>query len=223
MEHQLLLTADGSYTLRSPLFEENYHSKYGAIQESLTVFIQAGFELLHDQGARHLSILEVGFGTGLNAFLTYLEACRFGMSIDYLALEPKPIGPELAQALNYAQALGLPHQQKRFEQMHSQTNEWLNLSKSFQLAVVEQTLEDWQAPQAAFDLIYYDAFAPSAQPHLWEAEAMEKMYQALRPQGVLVTYCAKGNFKRLLKSLGFSIEALPGPIGKREMTRATKI
>jgi tRNA U34 5-methylaminomethyl-2-thiouridine-forming methyltransferase MnmC len=216
----IIQTEDGSNSIQSAKFEATYHSIHGAIQETQTVFIDAALTY-KAENQKKLSILEIGLGTGLNAFMTYLEAKKAGLDIQYTGIEAYPIALEVAQQLNYVELLQVPEEQTQFLKLHASPNEWVNLSPSFQFYKQIGRFEDWKA-QAQFDLIYYDAFAPSVQPELWEIDLLEKMYQALKPNGVLTTYCAKGVFKRALKQVGFKVEGIPGPIGKREMTRALK-
>lgn len=217
-----ILSQDGSHTLISPLFGVSYHSKYGAIEESQTIFIEAGLQHIINGGNQNLSIFEMGFGTGLNAFMTFLEANERSISVKYTGIEAYPISPETARELNYPELLKATSQIESLIKMHSCIEDEVHhLSPNFQFLKIISKIEDFQTAEK-FDLIYFDAFAPSAQPNLWEAEIIEKMYNILNENGVLVTYCAKGVFKRLLKSIGFKCEGLPGPTGKREITRATK-
>lgn len=218
---ELIVTEDGSSTLKSNQFEALYHSRHGAIQESQVVFIEAG---LHRQLAQHktLDILEMGFGTGLNAFLTYLEVKDRDVSIHYTSVEAYPIPMAAAESLNYVEQLnGTTEDGAVFLQMHAFENTPTALSDAFVFTKAVQPFEAIVA-EAAYDLLYYDAFAPAVQPQLWDTEAFERAFRALRPGGVLTTYCAKGVVKRTLKACGFEVEALPGPIGKREITRAIK-
>lgn len=216
----IIQTEDGSNSIQSTKFDATYHSIHGAIQETQTVFIDAAL-MYKAEAQKELSILEIGLGTGLNAFMTYLEATKAGLQIQYTGIEAYPITLELAEQLNYVDLLEVAEEQAQFLKLHTFPNEWINLSPSFQFYKQIGRFEDLNA-QAQFDIIYYDAFAPSVQPELWEIELLEKMYQALKPNGVLTTYCAKGVFKRNLKQVGFKVEGIPGPIGKREMTRAVK-
>lgn len=217
----LIETQDGSHSVLSHRFGVTYHSKYGAIQESRHVFIEAGlFPKFILQ--RELAVLELGFGTGLNALLTLLEAERLGRPIFYQTIEAFPLSQEQATQLNYPEQLGLPASRRWLTEMHhASSDELLRLSPHFQF---RKTIGRFEALdiQDAFDVAYFDAFAPETQPELWTEEVLGRVYRALRPQGVLVTYCAKGAVKRTLKSLGFEIEGIPGPPGKREMTRAIK-
>lgn len=216
-------TKDGSNTLKSSQFDALYHSINGAIQESQIVFIEAA---LHHKATQQssLSILEIGLGTGLNAFMTYLEAQKQGWQIQYTGMEAYPIDVSTAQQLQYPALLEASEEEAAiFLQLHQEaaTQTRVALSPSFSFSKVVQPFEALQAVEE-YDVVYYDAFAPSIQPHLWEEEQLQKVYQALKSGGVLTTYCAQGAFKRTLKALGFTLEALPGPAGKREMTRAVK-
>lgn len=217
----LLTTQDGTHTLFSEQFGVTYHSRYGAITESNHVFIDAGlrYKAVMD---RSISILEAGFGTGLNALLTYIEAEKRGFEVKYTALERYPLGMDQIKSLNYTELLGDASLGTVFRQMHE--SDWgtpLAFSPSF---LFEKRLESLEAfrEESSYDLIYFDAFAPQAQPELWQASVFSSLFDSLRPEGVLVTYCAQGAFKRTLKQVGFKVEALKGPPGKREMTRAWK-
>lgn len=222
MDHTSLIeTQDGSHSVLSHRFGVTYHSKYGAIQESRHVFIEAGlFPKLILQ--RELAVLELGFGTGLNALLTLLEAERLERHIFYQTIEAFPLSQEQAAQLNYPEQLELPASRPWLTEMHAApSDELLRPTSHFQFRKTIGRFEELDL-QNAFDVAYFDAFAPETQPELWTEEVLGRVYRALRPQGILVTYCAKGAVKRTLKSLGFQIERIPGPPGKREMTRAVK-
>lgn len=211
------LTQDGSHSLRHHELDELYHSHYGAIQESKHVFIEAGLKQIE---AKSVSILEIGFGTGLNALLSAIEAQLTDLSIEYTGIEKYPVGEETWSKLNYPDVLGA--EKGIFAKMHqSAWGEFHEVIPGFKLRKLETDFSDFQADEA-FDLIYYDAFAPSAQPEFWEGQILENMHRALRPGGILVTYCSKGSFRRALQSAGFEVEKIPGPPGKREMVRASK-
>ncbi len=218
---KLFETQDGSVSVFSQEYGVSYHSKYGAVQESRHVFIEAGL-FLSAILKKELRILEMGFGTGLNAFLTYLEARKLGLKIDYTAVEAYPLDASFFSKLNYPARLQAEAEQFIFEGLHTAAwNEEVALSNFFSITKIRETFQEVAlAPQ--FDLVYFDAFAPNTQPELWEAALMQKMYGCLLPGGVLVTYCAQGAFKRTLKAAGFEVETLKGPPGKREMTRAIK-
>lgn len=217
---ETIITEDGSHTFYVEHLDEYYHSIHGALQESMHVFINSG---LHYVQKNPLYIFEMGFGTGLNAFLTYLENLKSDREIHYFSIEAYPIDTEKAALLNYPEILDSKKHAAIFQKMHSSDwNKTTDFGK-FKLTKIHQKIEEFdEKTLPEIDLIYFDAFAPSAQPNLWENEVLSKMYAMLGENGVLTTYCAKGSFKRNLKSFGFSIEALPGPKGKREITRATK-
>lgn len=225
---QITPTKDGSNTLYTSQFEATYHSHNGAIQETKTVFIDAGLAYLlqKNEPKNPLRILDIGFGTGLNALMSFLyaQAQTNPPAIAYTGVEAYPIPLALAQSLDYTKQLGADAEASNFFlQMHQTAAQEVvsapNIAFSFER--LETRFEDLNA-QNAYDLVYYDAFAPSTQPELWTLAMFEKMYACLSPGGCLVTYCAKGEVKRNLKIAGFQVEALPGPIGKREMTRAVK-
>lgn len=214
-------TQDGSHSILSTQYGVPYHSKYGAVQESRHVFIEAGLYFKSFQ-KKELAILELGFGTGLNALLTLLEAEQRGWKIYYETVEAFPVLAAQVHQFNYTRILNATQWQAAFLRMHE--GAWateLPISPNFTFRKIKEHFQNINASEQ-FDIIYFDPFAPSAQPELWEAPLLKVMYQALLPQGVLVTYCAKGVVKRALKSVGFQVESLPGPPGKREMTRAIK-
>lgn len=218
MKREVRTTADGSKTLYIESLDEHYHSFHGALQESLHVFLKNGFA--HAANTSEINILEVGFGTGLNAILTLAHTPRG--KVYYQSLEAYPLEEEEWKATQYDQIEILSDHVDAFYKMHrSPWGQKINISPDFILEKVETTLQNFK-PNTSFDLIYYDAFAPSAQPELWTEEIFNKMYDSLAPGGKLVTYCAKGYVKRNMKAAGFTLEALQGPPGKREMTRATK-
>jgi tRNA U34 5-methylaminomethyl-2-thiouridine-forming methyltransferase MnmC len=219
MKRELRQTSDGSSTLFVPALDEHYHSIHGALQESLHVFIEAGFK---SREVQSISILEIGFGTGLNAWLTAIEAAKSDVQVEYTALEKYPLSDDEVAGLNYAQLKGYTGELPLFNQIHA--TEWESLqtiTPHFSIRKMQVDLHDFNA-QEVFDLIYFDAFAPSAQPDLWTEAIFNRMFIAMKPGGNLVTYCAKGQVKRNMKAAGFVVEALPGPPGKREMTRAIK-
>jgi tRNA U34 5-methylaminomethyl-2-thiouridine-forming methyltransferase MnmC len=219
----LFLTEDGSHSFFSEQFEVAYHSKHGAIQETQHVFIDAGLKPIAARLQTHIAILEIGFGTGLNAFMTYLEAERLGLIIDYTTLEAYPLSIQTVSELNYAAQLQAESSQDIFHKMH--LTDWDSkhpLSIFFNFTKKIGIFEEAILPTNTFDLIYFDAFAPESQPHLWEENFLELMYICLKKGGVMTTYCAKGIVKRRLKALGFTVETLPGPPGKREMIKAVK-
>jgi tRNA U34 5-methylaminomethyl-2-thiouridine-forming methyltransferase MnmC len=221
MENEIFLTQDGSHSLRSQHFGVSYHSKYGAVQESRHVFLEAGLypTLLKKKSVR---ILELGFGTGLNAFLTLLDTRDKHFRTYYHSVEVQPLDTETVARLNYGQLLAGGQYAADFTRLHqAEWGEEIAFDEEF---VLRKTKGDFRQADLGqhYDVIFFDAFAPDAQPELWELSTLGRAYEALAPGGVLVTYCAKGYVKRNLKALGFTVEALPGPPGKREMTRAVK-
>ncbi len=217
----LIVTQDGSHTIYAEKFGVTYHSKYGAVTESAHVFIDAGLRF-KAAVQTEINLLEVGFGTGLNAYMSWLEAERRGLLVRYTGLEAYPIVPEEAAEFNYPALLGTADRQTSFERLH--TCAWersVRLSEHFRLHKKQMRLEAFRSTPR-FDLIYFDAFAPQAQPELWTERIFRLLHQALKPEGILVTYCAQGDFKRTLKKVGFDVERVDGPPGKREMTRAWK-
>ena len=227
---KLITTTDGSHSLYVPELNETYHSRHGALQESQHVFIEAGLKSEEVKNlplfsSMSLSILEMGFGTGLNAFLTFLEMKNSRSLINYRSLEAFPLEAELTSKLNYPDLLAVSEADKKvFEAMHQCAwNETIEVSPNFYLTKLQQKLEEATLPSNYFNIVYYDAFAPEKQPELWTAEVFAKVYDAMEWNSVLTTYCAKGVVKRTLKKVGFEVVALPGPSGKREMTKAIKM
>jgi len=215
--NRIELTSDLSPTLYSEEFEQTYHSHHGAISESMHVFIQNGLEKWLFSGKKKLRIFEMGFGTGLNAALTWQYALKYDLEIEYETIELFPVNANLIcdfktldEDLN--QKIQILHKidwEKQFD------------FRQFQFTKKRVSLIDY-ASDILFDLIYFDAFSPNAQPELWTESIFEKMYQLLNPNGILTTYCAKGEVKRNLKKVGFEVQSPPGAMGKREMTVAVK-
>lgn len=219
MKREIIHTQDGSTTIYLNDWNEYYHSKHGAIQEAKHVFIKNGLALFNDC---EVSILEIGFGTGLNAFITFLEAPKMNLKIDYVGIEAYPVSIEELDSMNYVQELGAKDFQKIFETMHQ--SEWglpTEMSKDYLLTKRKQFFQEISDIEK-YDLIYFDAFGFRVQPELWSTAIFEKMYLSLKKKGVLVTYAARGAVKRSMVEVGFSVEKLEGPPGKREMFRATK-
>ncbi len=216
------ITADGSSTLILPGLNEQYHSVHGAIQESNVVYIQHGLNFLKRSP---IKILEIGFGTGLNCLLTYAAALELnsGIRVDYTAIEPFPLPFDLLEKLNYKDVIDSKNITEIFRQIHATTTEKkVLIADHFSFTLIKSTVQKYQSAASDYDLIYFDAFGPDTQPEMWTMDVFEKMYSMLKADGILVTYCAKGAVKRVLKSVGFKVENLPGPPGKREITRALK-
>jgi len=224
LQKELILetTADGSFTLYVPELDEHYHSMNGAVQESQHVYLDAGLRhyintrrRLDESIAKEIQVLEFGFGTGLNAFFTALEAEKQTVKIRYTALEKFPLSPETAASLNYSQDDPL-----LFKKIHQ--SGWENpvtLSPYFILQKRAIDFVVFDFPHR-YDVVYYDAFAPDKQPEVWSQELFDKLFAAMNPEGILTTYCAKGSIRRRMQQSGFSVERLPGASGKREMLRA---
>ncbi|WP_010182147.1 tRNA (5-methylaminomethyl-2-thiouridine)(34)-methyltransferase MnmD [Aquimarina agarilytica] len=223
MKRELFKTADGSMTIHLPDINEQYHSKHGALQEAQHVFIKMGLQHLVTQSKdKNIAILEIGFGTGLNCLLTYFEALKLKLNIDYVGVEAYPISSNEWKAMNYGSLLEKEEATQVFENIH--VAEWdkrERIVESFSLKKEEKKFENINE-NSVFNLIYFDAFGARVQPELWTETIFEIMYNALKPKGVLVTYAAKGSVRRAMQAVGFTVERLEGPPGKREMLRATK-
>jgi len=221
MERVIQLTADGSHTIAIPAMQVTYHSMYGAIQESMHVFIESGLKpLLHNYQTIH--IFEMGFGTGLNALLSFQCAMQHDQKIYYYAVELFPLQMHEYSSLNYVAQLQNDLLQLYFIQMHEGVWEKdIIIHPLFTLHKTNQSFFNLSTYHP-FNLIYFDAFAPSAQRELWTQEVFEKIFYLLGENGTLVTYCSKGDVRRAMIAAGFKVEKLPGPPGKREMIRAVK-
>ena len=219
-EIQFKETHDGSKTLYRPDINETYHSIHGALQESLHVFIKMGLDEFKGQ---NINILEIGFGTGLNAWLTLLNKPK-NQEINYTSLETIPLNKEITNQLNYHLLVKNENAKEAFIKIHNADwNMFIEIEKGFNVNKLEASIQKANLPQNHFDLIYFDAFAPNKQPELWEVPIFEKMYNLLKPNGKLVTYCAKGQVRRNMEIANFVTERLQGPPGKREMLRANKL
>lgn len=227
MERKIITTSDGSHSIFVPELNEHYHSIHGAIQESNHVFIEAGLKQI-SKDRSEINILEIGMGTGLNVLLTFFETANSSLKITYTAIEAFPIKEDLVKELNYADLLSPSESisnselQQIFNKIHSsEWNKEIFISKNFMLHKVNDELKNVELKNK-FDLIYFDAFGPPVQPEMWTEEIFQKIADTTAPKGILVTYCAKGEVKRTLKKVGFTVESIPGPPGKREMIRAVK-
>ena len=224
MNVEIRQTEDGSSTLYVPELDETYHSIHGAIQESRHVFIEAGLKKLlleASSSKKSIKVFEVGFGTGLNALLSLIEINDRDISLEYQSIELYPLQDIVVNQLNYSNAL--EDNKNYFNQLHE--SPWgikVDITKKFKLHKINQSFLEFNTSDK-FDLIFFDAFGPSKQSDLWAKDVLNKCYQMLHTSGVLVTYSAKGQLKRDLKDLGFIVEALPGPPGKAQMTRAIKV
>jgi tRNA U34 5-methylaminomethyl-2-thiouridine-forming methyltransferase MnmC len=222
----LFLTEDGSHSIYSEQFGVAYHSTHGAIQETQHIFIEAALchfiQLNQDKNIDEIKILDIGFGTGLNVFMTFLESQNRQYNIDLTTIEAYPLSISTAETLNYAQLLNVPQYEHIFKQLHSLS--WEEKHAIMEKFTYQKHLLDFKeiAYTNTFDIVFYDAFSPETQPDLWDEMMMGRIFNALKSGGIMTTYCAKGSFKRALKSVGFQVEGIPGPRGKREITRATK-
>lgn len=216
-------TLDHSNTLYDEELDETYHSRNGALEESQYVFIEKGLNQLLQSPKKELKILEVGFGTGLNSILTFINTKNIPhCSIQYDTLETAPLPFELVNLLNYNNFLSEDYF-RTFKQMHHQTwDKPILIDSNFTLQKINMRLQDF-VPSHQYDLIYFDAFAPDKQPEMWTIDVFAKLFLATKRHGVLVTYSSKGEVKRNLRSVGFEVERLPGPPRKRHMLRASKI
>ena len=217
MINKLVITNDGSHSIFNPEVNETYHSKHGAIVEAEYVFIKNG---LLAENKKQFSILEVGFGTGLNALLTAQKAQQKKIAINYHGIELYPVPKESYIQLNFTELIG----EEKSKLLNLHECEWEKehiINNFFKLTKNEIALENYTS-KTKFDIIYFDAFSPEKQPELWTAEVFQNMYNLLNEDGFLVTYCAKGVVKRTMKAVGFEIIVLDGPPGKRQMTRANK-
>ncbi|WP_115462537.1 tRNA (5-methylaminomethyl-2-thiouridine)(34)-methyltransferase MnmD [Winogradskyella aurantiaca] len=226
MKRKIITTADGSKTIQIEDWNEQYHSIHGAIQEANHVFIKHGllfsYHQIHSNGQENsISIMEIGFGTGLNAFLTLLTVQDLNLEIHYTGIEAYPVSENEIQEMNYVELINSNYS-REFEALHkAKWEEWSKIDSKFSLIKNQKFFKEVDS-QNQFDLIYFDAFGARVQPDLWTEEIFQKMYRALRPNGVLVTYSAKGSVRRAMQASGFEVERLPGPPGKREMLRALK-
>jgi len=218
MNAELRLTEDGSHTLFVPEIDECYHSSYGAIQESKHIFIDRGLKFCSNI---QLNVLEIGFGTGLNAFLTLNEVVSSGQIINYTALEKYPVEHTLANQLNYAGLIS-PEHTAIFEKIHSSAwNEAIQLLPNYSLLKVETDFTTFDFSET-YDVIYFDAFSPEKQAEMWTSNQFEKLYKCCNFGAVLITYCAKGIVRRAMQEAGFKVERLDGPLGKRHVLRGLK-
>lgn len=219
MNPQLYITEDGSHTLYADNIDECYHSSHGALQESKHIFIDAGLKKCHK---KEISIFEVGFGTGLNALLALQEAVNSDVSIHYCSIEKFPVEASVVEKLNYPSLLD-SHAKAWFEAIHQAPwNEEVLIHDRFVLEKLLGDFTDYQHKRK-YDLVFFDAFSPEKQPEMWSESLFRKLYEWCADGVVITTYCAKGVVRRALQAAGFTVERLPGPPGKREILRGTKI
>lgn len=219
---KIVATADGSNTIFNPHVGENYHSRHGALQESKHVFLKAGLEyFIGESGAKNVSVLEVGLGTGLNFLLTADYCTRKGIQLNYTGIEAYPLSQEMISGTGYQQYVQ-PVIWDAFIGNYLQSMQTaIQLNNHCQLQTAHCQLLDFKF-EAQFNVIYFDAFAAAHQPEMWNEEAIGHTIQFLKPGGVFVTYAITGNLKRMLKALGLQVQKVPGAPGKREMLRAIR-
>ncbi len=217
MTNKLVITNDGSHSIFNPEVNETYHSKHGAIVEAEYIFIKHGFSAVNK---KTLTILEIGFGTGLNALLTSQKATQKKVTVNYHTMELYPVNKDKYKKLNFTDLIGM----EKDDLLDLHQSEWekeCQITDYFKLTKSKSSLENYTS-KTKFDIIYFDAFSPEKQPELWTDIIFKKMHEYLKEDGFLVTYCAKGVVKRTMKAVGFEIVVLDGPTGKRQMTRANK-
>jgi len=219
-DRQIIFTKDGSHSLYVPDLEESYHSNFGAVQEAEHIFIKDALSFSVKK-KKSLNILEIGFGTGLNAWLSLKYATRNRLELNYFGVEKYPLSIAEAQLLNYADKdleLGA-----NFMKLHqADWGKWVKLNEYFHLFKLHSDFREMSLDAEFFDVVYFDAFGPDVQPELWKADVFKSTFAAMKPGGVLTTYSVKGNVRRAMKEVGFAVKKIPGPIGKREITRAIK-
>jgi tRNA U34 5-methylaminomethyl-2-thiouridine-forming methyltransferase MnmC len=219
MYSELFITEDGSHTLFVPTIDECYHSTHGAVQESQHIFINSGFKQCNKSEIR---VLEIGFGTGLNTFLTLMEARKTGKKVYYTSLEKYPVEVEQALQLNYVENR-FSDLQKEFELLHtSPWNTKVQITAFFLLQKMQADFTIFDLDEM-YDVIYFDAFSPEKQPEMWSEALFEKIYSHCSPEAILTTYCSKGIVRRVMQTAGFLVDRLPGPPGKREILRSRRI
>ena len=220
MEPLLIVTADGSHSLYLTELKEYYHSIHGALTESVHVFLNNGF-IFSDK--KNLNIMEVGFGTGLNCFLTALMTKKLNRTVTYVAIEKNPINESIHNKLNYSQLAGETSSSVFDDIFFAKWGKFTQITANFTLGKYKaDIIKDPVPVNLYFDIVYYDAFSPGIQPEMWTADIFSKIYESTSEGGIFITYCAKGSVRRTLKNIGFYMERLPGPPGKREILRGIK-
>lgn len=219
---QLVSTGDGSKTIFNPSVGENYHSKHGALQESRHVFLKSGLEFyLETNNQNSASILEVGFGTGLNFLLSADYCTQHQLQLRYTGIEAYPLPKSMIIATGYGAYVEPALHQSFLSNYERAINSKVKIDDFAELEIAHCSLLQFSSSDM-FDVLYFDAFAAIHQPEMWTTEALKHCCDYLKPGGVFVTYAITGNLKRIMKDLNFSIEKAPGAPGKREMLRAVK-
>ncbi len=221
MNRKLIITDDGSHSIQVEELGENYHSSFGAITESRHIYIKTGFKVFCKRS--NVNVLEIGMGTGLNVLLTLYESGKNNQKVYYHALEAFPLEPSFYEKLNFESFLEYPEKVGNLNKIHSiPAGKSHMLNDNFEIFKDYVRLENAILPNEKFDVVYYDAFGPEAQPEMWNIPVLEKVCNAMKYGGILVTFSVKGLVKRNLRNLGFSVETLPGPPGKRHILCAWK-
>jgi tRNA U34 5-methylaminomethyl-2-thiouridine-forming methyltransferase MnmC len=224
MQREIIITKDGSHSVSIPEINVTYHSMHGAIQESIHVFIEAGLRYMVEKNndTGDLSIFEMGFGTGLNALLTLSETEDKHQHIYYETLEPYPLHSSTFESLNYCDQLQRPGLKILFNQLHNcEWNKEVEITPYFTFKKINNSLINYSANKR-FNLVYFDAFAPTVQPEVWTTEVFKKMFRLIETNGVLITYCSKTIVRKAMQEAGFTVTKINGPHGKRDMVRAIK-
>lgn len=219
MKKEVVVTGDGSKTIHMPELNESYHSTHGALQEAVHVFIKNGLELVEKPV---INVFELGFGTGLNAILAYRFARENEVKLNYVGVEAYPVELDMLDELDYTSLLN-SDEFTAFKQMHEV--EWgqpLTIDENFSFEKIHAKVEEYESKRTDFDIIFFDAFGPRTQGELWKPDVLKRVGGLLKDDGVLTTYCAQGQFRRDLQSVGFEVTKVPGPPGKREMVVAFK-
>jgi tRNA U34 5-methylaminomethyl-2-thiouridine-forming methyltransferase MnmC len=221
---KIINTGDGSNTILLEDIDETYHSRHGAVQESIHVFLKNGFRyLLSEQPGKRIQIFELGLGTGLNAVLTALDSRKFRILVEYTSLEPYPVSKDIIEMLNFDVIFNNPSDKSMLKEIHSMKwEEFKILHPYFKFRKLKTTIQDYNPGKDSYNLVYFDAFAPNKQPEIWHKDILKKVFNILSGESVFVTYCAQGQVKRDLREIGFTVESLQGPPGKKEMIRAIK-
>jgi len=222
---KVIKTSDGSHTIKHLELNETYHSTHGAIQESNHVYIEQGLHYFTNRfQARSVKILEVGFGTGLNALLTMLDEKTQSIEKIYHSVEAFPLSEVILNQLNYPDYLSHQGDAQGFLELHKANwGEDVRLNNAFTIHKIHADICSLRLEEDFYDLVYFDAFAPKIQPEIWAKSVLANVVSVMREKGVMVTYCASGQFKRDLKDLNMEVEEVPGPPGKRVMVRACRL
>ena len=222
MALKIIQTSDGSHTIYDESLNETYHSIHGSINESNHVYVNAGLkQFIYESRKKHVNILEVGFGTGLNFLLLYDFLKKRNIKVDYHTIEPNPLNDSVLEKLNFSKIIGSVDE--IFKIIHkSKTDELVEIDKKITFLKSVDTIENIKLKERKYNIIFFDAFAPSKQPDIWSYNNLNKIHSSMSEDSMLVTYCSSGKFKKTLHDLGFKVEVLDGPKGKKEMVRARK-